>query len=99
MPTPQERNTCAPYLRRELALLGEVRVVLVLGEFAFKVMTTELGLRPRPRFGHGTEAVIPDGRVLLCSFHPSRQNTNTKKLTEPMLDAVFARAKEIVGPG
>jgi uracil-DNA glycosylase family 4 len=99
MPTPQERTTCAPYLRRELALLSDVRVVLVLGEFAFKVMTTEIGLRPRPRFGHGVEAVIPDGRVLLCSFHPSRQNTNTKKLTEPMLDAVFVRAKEIVGPG
>jgi uracil-DNA glycosylase len=96
MPTPQERITCAPYLRRELALLSDVRVVLVLGEFAFKVMTNELGLRPRPPFGHGVEAVVPDGRVLLCSFHPSRQNTNTRKLTEPMLDAVFARALELV---
>jgi len=99
LPTPEERATCVPYLRRELALLGHVKVVLVLGEFAFKVMATELGLRPRPRFGHGVEVVVPDGRVLLSSYHPSRQNTNTKKLTEPMLDAVFARALDLADAG
>jgi uracil-DNA glycosylase family 4 len=96
-PTPQERDTCLPFLRRELALLGDVRVVLVLGQFAYQVMAGELGIRPRPRFGHGVEVTAPDGRVLLCSYHPSQQNTFTGTLTEPMFDAVFARALELAG--
>ena len=96
-PTPQERDTCLPFLRRELALLGDVRVVLVLGQFAYQVMAGELGIRPRPRFGHGLEVTAPDGRVLLCSYHPSQQNTFTGTLTEPMFDAVFARALELAG--
>jgi uracil-DNA glycosylase family 4 len=96
-PTPDERDACLPYLRRELALLGETRVVVALGQFAYQVAATELGVRPRPRFGHGAEAPSPDGRVVLCSFHPSQQNTFTGKLTEPMLDAVLARAKELAG--
>jgi uracil-DNA glycosylase family 4 len=95
-PTPQERATCLPYLRRELALLADVRVVLVLGQFAYQVVTGELGIRPRPRFGHGVEVPAPDGRVVLCSYHPSQQNTFTGTLTEPMFDAVFARALALV---
>jgi uracil-DNA glycosylase len=91
-PTPQERTTCLPFLRRELALLGAVRVLVVLGQFAYQVVTAELGIRPRPRFGHGVEVVAPDGRLVLCSYHPSQQNTFTGTLTEPMFDAVFARA-------
>jgi uracil-DNA glycosylase family 4 len=91
-PTPMERITCEPFLRRELALLGDVRVVLVLGQFAYQAMTGELGIRPRPKFGHGIEVPAPDGRVVLCSYHPSQQNTFTGILTEPMFDAVFARA-------
>jgi uracil-DNA glycosylase len=91
-PTPQERATCVPYLRREMALLTGVRVVVALGAFAFNVMADQFGLRPRPPFGHLAEATAPDGTVLLASFHPSQQNTFTKKLTEPMFDAVFARA-------
>jgi uracil-DNA glycosylase len=98
-PTPQERDNCLPYLRRELALLTRVRVLVVLGQFAYQAVTTELGIRPRPRFGHGVEAAAPDGRVVLCSYHPSQQNTFTGTLTEPMFDAVFARALEMARAG
>jgi len=95
-PTPAERTACLPYLRRELALLSEGKVILVLGQFAYQVVAGELGLRPRPTFGHGVEALAPDGRVVLCSYHPSQQNTFTGTLTEPMFDAVFARARQLV---
>jgi uracil-DNA glycosylase family 4 len=92
-PTPEERDTCLPYLRREWALLARVQVVVVLGSFAYQVVAGMLGLRPRPRFGHGVEVVLPDGKLLLCSYHPSQQNTFTGTLTEPMLDAIFERAR------
>jgi uracil-DNA glycosylase family 4 len=91
-PTPAERDTCRPFFTRELALLAELRVVVALGQFAYQVVADELGLKPRPRFGHGVEAVAPDGHRVVCSYHPSQQNTFTGKLTEPMLDAVFDRA-------
>jgi uracil-DNA glycosylase len=96
-PTPAERRECQPFLGRELALLGELRVVVALGQFAYQVMTDELGLRPRPRFGHGVEVVGADGRTVLCSYHPSQQNTFTGRLTETMLDAVFDRARALAG--
>jgi uracil-DNA glycosylase len=96
-PTPQERNACLPYLRRELALLTGMRVVVVLGQFAYQVVASEFGIRPRPRFGHGTEVVAPNGLVVLCSYHPSQQNTFTGVLTVPMFDAVFTRALEVAG--
>jgi uracil-DNA glycosylase family 4 len=102
-PTPEERDTCLPYLQRELALLTEVRVVMALGQFAWDVALGALapGLRPRPRFGHGAEAPLTpaiDGRprTLIASFHPSQQNTFTGKLTEPMLDAVLDRARTLI---
>lgn len=94
-PTPAERDECLPYLRRELALLREARVVVALGAFACAVLAGLAGLRPRPRFGHLAEHPLPDGRVLLCSYHPSQQNTFTGTLTEPMFDAVFARARAL----
>jgi uracil-DNA glycosylase family 4 len=94
-PTVAERDTCLPYLRRELALLGTVRVIVVLGAFAHQVVTTELGLRPRPRFAHLAEAALPGDRTLVASYHPSQQNTFTGTLTEAMFDAVFARAREL----
>jgi uracil-DNA glycosylase family 4 len=94
-PTPEERDTCLPYLAREWALLTEVKVVVVLGLFAYQVVARLAGLRPRPPFGHGVEALLPDGRTLLCSYHPSQQNTFTGVLTEPMFDAVFSRAREL----
>jgi len=94
-PTPAERDTCRPYFERELALLRDVRVIVGLGRFAYDVVAAVVGLRPRPAFGHGIEVSLSDGRTLLCSFHPSQQNTFTGKLTEPMFDAVFARAMEL----
>ena len=97
-PTVGERDTCLPYFDRELALLGRVRAFVALGQFAYDNLTRALGVRPRPRFGHGVEVAVGDGRTIICSFHPSQQNTFTGKLTEPMFDAVFQRAREISSP-
>ena len=96
-PQPAERDACMPFMRRELEALAELRVVVVLGGFAHQVVWRELGSGPRPRFGHGAEAPLPGGRTLLCSYHPSQQNTFTGRLTEPMLDAVFDRARALGG--
>jgi uracil-DNA glycosylase family 4 len=90
-PTPQERDTCAPFLRRELAALDPA-VVVCLGAFGYGAACVHYGVRPRPRFAHGAEVAVVGGPTLLCSFHPSQQNTFTGRLTEPMLDAVFTRA-------
>ena len=99
-PTTEERDRCLPYLVRELQLLTEVRVVVVLGNFAYDAVGRVLAAsgsalpRPKPRFGHGVE--VPTERVtVLGCFHPSQQNTFTGKLTEPMLDDVFRRAREL----
>jgi uracil-DNA glycosylase family 4 len=97
-PTPRERDTCLPYLERELALLTGVQVIVVLGQFAYDVMARQLGVRPRPKFGHGVEVPVADDRTILCSFHPSQQNTFTGKLTEEMFDSVFQRARAITSP-
>jgi uracil-DNA glycosylase len=101
-PTVEERDTCAPYLHEEIRLVaGTVRVVVALGLFgwdaalrAFRHLDWEVP-RPRPRFGHGAEAVIagPDRDVVLLGcYHPSQQNTFTGRLTEAMLDEVLGRA-------
>jgi uracil-DNA glycosylase family 4 len=95
-PTPAERDACAPYLTRELALLREATVVLALGQFAWQAVSAHYGLRPRPAFGHLAESPLPDERMLLGSYHPSQQNTFTGKLTVPMFDAVFTRARQLI---
>ena len=94
-PAPDERDRCRPFLRRELDALANLRVIVALGAFAYQAMARELGLRPRPRFGHGAEVELADGRTLLCSFHVSQQNTFTGRLTAEMLDAVFDRARAL----
>mgnify|MGYP001148738322 FL=1 len=94
-PTPAERDTCRPFLERELALLTDVRVLLVLGGFGYQVLSGILGVRPRPLFGHGVEVPLPDGRTLLCSYHVSQQNTFTGRLTPAMLDEILARARQL----
>jgi uracil-DNA glycosylase family 4 len=91
-PLPIERDACAPFLVTEFELLAKVRVVVCLGSFGYQAATTHFDVRPRPKFGHGVEVQVPSGPNLICSFHPSQQNTFTRRLTEPMLDAVFARA-------
>ena len=103
-PTPDERDTCAPFLARELAALDRVRVIVPLGAFgweaAFRAIATVTGTdaRPRPRFGHGAEARV--GRyIVIGSYHPSQQNTFTKRLTQPMFRAIFERAVELGDAG
>jgi uracil-DNA glycosylase family 4 len=96
-PTPAERDVCLPYLRREWDLLERVKVVVALGSFAHQVVAGVAGVRPKPRFGHLAETVLPDGRILLASYHPSQQNTFTGVLTAPAFDAVFARARALGG--
>ncbi len=99
-PAIEERDNCIPYLERELALLERSRVIVALGSFAWDgALRTARALgaevpRPKPRFGHGAEADLGRWALLGC-FHPSQQNTFTGKLTVPMIDAAFARAKEL----
>jgi len=104
MPTPEERDTCSPWMARELALLAGLRVIVVLGGFGWTALWPVLAQagyaipRPRPVFGHGAEVTL-DGRrgglTVLGCYHVSQQNTFTGRLTEPMLDAVLARAKHL----
>jgi uracil-DNA glycosylase family 4 len=101
-PSPEESRACRPYLLRELRLLGDrLRVVVGLGKIAFDAAASAIGdaglaeVARRPAFGHGAEHRL-GGVTLLGSYHPSQQNTFTGRLTEPMLDAVFARAAALV---
>ena len=96
-PAPAERDRCRPFLERELALLPDVRVFIPLGQFGYQVLCGILGVAPRPRFGHGAEVELPDGRTIVCSYHVSQQNTFTGRLTEPMFDAVLERARTLAG--
>ena len=101
-PTTEELRNCTPFLDRELALLQSVRVVVLLGKIAFDgyfmylrrrgILSSRKGFD----FGHGAKYALPDGRILLASYHPSLQNTNTGKLTEGMLFKVFRDAARLV---
>ncbi|WP_420621528.1 uracil-DNA glycosylase [Candidatus Poriferisodalis sp.] len=106
-PTPAERDACRPFLERELALLVNARVAVALGAFAYGVLCTLGGVRPRPRFGHGVTAEVPAvggssgsealGGIarIVCSFHPSQQNTFTGRLTAGMADTVLRDARRL----
>jgi uracil-DNA glycosylase family 4 len=94
-PTPVERDRCLPWLASELELLPRIRVIVCLGGFAWDCAQRVLDApRPRPKFGHGAEVAVGD-RVLLGCYHVSQQNTFTGRLTEAMLDDIFARARGI----
>ena len=96
-PTPEEIANCRPHLDAELAALPRIRVVVGLGKIAFDAYLQLLkqrgiSIRPRPAFGHGVIHELPNGQTLIGCYHPSRQNTNTGKLTARMMDEVFKRA-------
>jgi uracil-DNA glycosylase family 4 len=102
-PTPEERDSCLPWSVDELSLLGDARVIVCLGAFAWDAalrLTAAIEdppsppRRPRPRFGHGAELAGARHQLIGC-YHPSQQNTFTGKLTEPMIDAVLLRAREL----
>jgi uracil-DNA glycosylase family 4 len=98
-PTPVEIAACHPHLAAEAAELPRLRVIVPMGRIAFDATWRLLGgrgitMRPRPAFGHGLTYRPEGGPVVIGSYHPSRQNTNTGKLTPPMLAAVFRRARE-----
>jgi uracil-DNA glycosylase len=107
-PTVAERDACAPWLAAEFAeLRADLRVIVCLGHFAWQALWPQLaaaGLsvpRPRPAFGHGTEAAVPGDQPLtvLGCYHPSQQNTFTGRVTDAMLDAVFGRARDLARQG
>ena len=104
-PTPQELRNCFPFLLQEFDALRRLRVTIALGSVAFDAtlkMLRERGFTldpPRPVFAHGAEATATKGRrrvAVIASYHPSRQNTNTGKLTVKMFDAIFTRANELL---
>jgi len=104
-PTPQELRNCFPYLVEEFDALKDLRVIVAFGSIAFKATLDLLAdrgftLEPRrPNFGHGVEATANRGKRkldIISSYHPSRQNTNTGKLTQPMFEAIFKRANALL---
>jgi uracil-DNA glycosylase len=96
-PTPDEIRECLPHLEAELAALSRIRVVVALGKIAFDTYVQALARggtawTPRPRFGHGAAVTIHPNLTLIGCYHPSRQNTNTGRLTPRMMDDVFRKA-------
>lgn len=101
-PLPVELDRCRPWLEGELALLPRIRVVVTLGAIAHRSFLQAAGWwqrlppRQRPPFAHAARAELPDGRALLASYHPSRQNTNTGRLTRPMWHRIFREARALI---
>jgi uracil-DNA glycosylase family 4 len=100
-PTPEEIGNCLPHLDAEVAALPRARIIVALGRIAFDVCIQMLErrgtlVRPRPEFGHARAHALPDGQFFIGSYHPSRQNTNTGKLTAPMMDEVFRVSRQLI---
>lgn len=102
-PTPEELRTCAPWLDEEIRLLKNLRVVICLGKIAFDgflshhLRAGQIATRTGFTFRHGAEYALPGGFILMASYHPSLQNTNTGKLTRPMFLEIFRRARQLAG--
>ena len=99
-PTPAEIAACHPHLVAEVSALAGIRVIVALGRIGFEAAWRLLGergivVRPRALFGHGLTYEPPGGPIVIASYHPSRQNTNTRKLTPSMLDSVFRTAAQL----
>ena len=95
-PTPEEIRTCRPFLEAPIAALPSVRIFVALGQIAHQSAVKALGGRlPKAPFGHLAEHRMPDGRILIDSYHCSRYNQNTRRLTAEMFEAVFARALQL----
>ena len=99
-PTPEEIAACQPHLEAELALLKNVRVVVALGKIAFDVWWKVMAgrgvvVRPRPAFAHGAVCKPKGSPIVIASYHPSRQNTNTGKLTPQMMASIFSKAARL----
>lgn len=101
-PTAQELDNCRPYLAREIALLGDLQIVLALGQVAFKGYVRylrEMGRSaPKAKFAHGLTVAVEGGPTLMASYHPSRQNTQTGRLTLEMFDRVFEDIRDSLDP-
>ena len=102
-PTPEEQRNCGPWLDEEISLLRNLRVVVCLGSIGFNGLlahaqrTGQIGSRADFSFRHGAEYKLPSGLIVIASYHPSLQNTNTGKLTRPMFLSVFERARLLAG--
>lgn len=99
-PTPEEIASCHPHLVAEAAALRRLRVIVALGRIAFDAAWRLLAdrgviVKPKPMFGHGLTYMPEGAPAVIASYHPSRQNTNTGKLTQPMLEDVFRRAAQL----
>jgi uracil-DNA glycosylase family 4 len=94
-PTTEEFENCRPFLQAETDILRQTKVVVALGRIAHERWLRASGFG-RTAFAHGAEEELPDGKILISSYHPSRQNTNTRKLTRPMWHAVFRRARDLL---
>lgn len=100
-PLPEEIKACSKFLKAEIEALPRIQVILALGQIALKgiwaILPDEIKQsRVLPKFSHGAEMGLKDGKMILCSYHPSQQNTFTRKLTEPMFDEIFVRAKNFL---
>ena len=103
-PTPAELRTCQLHLEAEIAALARLQVVVALGKIAFEtwwriMAARNVSLKPRPLFGHGLRYGHPSIPAVIASYHPSRQNTNTGKLTPAMLESVFRKARQLLETG
>lgn len=94
-PTADEQRRCRPFLEREFAVLTNVSVVLALGGIGFTAVCRHFGIAPLPRFAHGAEVDLGDGRTLLASYHVSQLNTFTGRLTDEMFDTILTRARQL----